>query len=320
MSQKPKKTLVVLGVLVIFVLWLLTGIYTVDSKGGEEAVVLRFGEYVQTEKEAGLHWHLPSPIERVYKEKVNEVKTIEIGFRTIRGGSTVEMGVYKQMPEESLMLTGDENMVNVETVIQYKIINIVDYLFNVDDQEDTLIISAESAIRRVIASHLLDEALTDNKFGIQQEIRDDLQDLCDNYEIGIGISAVKLQDVEAPDEVDAAFKDVANAREDKNSYINEAQSYANEIIPKARGNAAEMINDAEAYKEKRIAEAKGDVANFVQILEKYQLGKEVTRTRMYLEMLEEVLPGVEKYILNGEGNTLNFLPLQMNTNENEVIN
>lgn len=291
-------------------IWLLTGIYTVKS--GEEAVILRFGQHVATVRNAGLAWRVPTPIDSVLKVNVSEVRRMEFGFQTIKEGGTAQQADYKDVPNQSMMLTGDENLVTVETAIQYRITDTEDYLFNVNNQTETLQIAAESAIRRVIANHKLDEVLTDNKFGIQQEIMEDLQKTCDNYKIGVGIIAVQLQDVNPPAEVDTAFKDVANAREDKNSYVNEAESYANEIIPKARGNAAEKINQAKAYKERRIAEAKGDVANFAQILEKYQLGKDVTRTRMYLETMEEILPGIEKYIVDGDGNTIQWLPLEQN--------
>ena len=289
-------------------LWLLSGFYTVKS--GEEAVLMRFGKYAGTITKAGLNWHIPSPVDKVYKVNVSEVRRMEFGFRTLREGSTREYASYKEVPNQSLMLTGDENLVNVEVAIQYRITDTVAYLFNVDDQEGTLTVAAESAIRRAIANHTLDEVLTENKMEIQQEIMKDLQEICGGYNIGVGIMDVRLQDVNPPAEVDEAFKDVANAREDKNSYINEAESYKNEIIPKARGKAAEMLNKAQAYKEKRIAEAKGDVANFVQILEKYHMGKEVTRKRMYLETLEEVLPGIDKYIMDSDGNLLKFLPLK----------
>lgn len=310
MPKNVYKYSTILIVIVILGIWLLTGVYTVKS--GEEAVLLRFGKYISTIRNPGLHWHIPQPVDKVLIVNVNEARRIEFGFKTVKEGNTKEIAEYQGIPMQSLMITSDENLVSVETAIQYRITTIEDYLFNVDDQKDTLMIAAESAIRRVVANHALDEVLTDNKFGIQQEIKDDLQSICDSYGMGVSITAVQLQDVNPPEEVDAAFKDVANAREDKNSYINEAESYANEVIPAARGKAAEMINHAEAYKEKRIAEAKGDVANFIQILEKYQMGREVTRKRMYLETLEEVLPGVEKYIVDGDGNTIKFLPLQQN--------
>lgn len=313
MNTKLSKFVVISFLLVIVGLWALSGMYTLKS--GEEAVILRLGKHTSTVSKAGLNWRIPYPVDTVQKINVSEVKRIEFGFSTIKQGNSTQNANFSEEPGKSQMLTADENMVNVETAVQYKVINTEDFLFNVDDQTGTLKIAAESAIRRAIANHSLDEVLTDNKFGIQQEIKEDLQGICNSYKIGIGIIAVQLQDVNPPAEVDAAFKDVSNAREDKNSLINESESYKNEVIPKARGNAAEAVNKAVAYKEKRIAEAKGDVANFAQILEKYQLGKDVTRTRMYLETLEEILPGVDKYILDEKGNTLNFLPL-----ENSVLN
>lgn len=297
-------------IVVILLIWLATGIYTVKSEGGEAAVILRFGNHVNTIYDAGLHWHLPAPIETVEKERLKEIKTIEIGYETLKLGSQSEYSEYRKIPSEARMLTQDENLVDVETVIQYEIIDVESYIFNVDDQEGTMTISAESAIRRVVANHSLDEVLTDNKSTVQSEILADLQEICDRYGLGVRINNVVLQDVAAPLEVDAAFKDVANAREDKASYINEAETYANEILPNARGNAAEAINQAEAYKERRIAEAKGDVANFLQVLEKYELGKDVTRTRMYIETMEEILPGMKKFIVSANDGTIKFLPLE----------
>ena len=311
MFKKVSKYLFIVIVILFALFWLSSGFYTVKS--GEEAVVLRFGKYERTVSKAGLNWHFPAPVERVDKVNVLEIKRLEFGYKTLKEGGHRQYPTYADVPVvESLMLTGDENLVNVETAIQYKIKDVVDYLFNVKNQEGTLQIAAESAIRRVIANHILDEVLTENKFEIQQEIKEDLQKICDNYRLGVNIIAVQLQDVYPPDEVDSAFKDVANAREDRNSYINEAESYKNEVIPRARGNAAAMINEAIAYKEKRIAEAKGDVANFIQILEKYEHGREVTRVRMYLETMEEVLPGIEKYIVDSEGNLIKFLTLEKN--------
>ena len=307
-KTKPNKGGPILtGVIIILLgIILLSGIYTV--KTGEEAVILRFGKHVSTSSIGGLKWHIPI-IEKVYKTNLSEVHRLEFGFQTMQQGNTKTLPKYESNPTQSLMITGDENLVNVETIVQYKINDTKAYYFNVDDPIGTLNVISESTIRRVVANHTLDEVLTDNKLTIQQEIRDDLQKVCDKYDIGIGISAIQLQDVEPPQEVDAAFKDVSSAREDKNSYINEANSYKNEIIPKARGNSAEMINQAEGYKQQRIEEAKGDVANFKQVYEKYQQGKAVTRTRMYLEVLEEVLPNIDKYIMSQDGSTINILPL-----------
>lgn len=292
---------------VVLILWLASGFYTVDS--GEEALVFRFGRHVSTVSSAGLKWRVPRPVETVQKEKVSEIKRLEFGFRTLKPGDKNRTAEYKSIPEEALMLTGDENLVLVETIIQFQITDIEKFLLNVDDPLETLRMAGESTIRRVVASHSLDEVLTENKFAIQQAIKDDLQVILEKYRIGVAVNAVQLQDVNPPMEVDAAFKDVASAREDKNSYINQAQSYENEVIPKARGNAAELLNKAEAFKTKRVEEAHGDVARFIQILEKYQSGKDVTRTRLYLETMEEILPGIKKYIVDGKGNTLQFLPL-----------
>lgn len=291
----------------------LSGIYTIST--GEEAVILRLGKYSHTVSSPGLKYKIPI-IDKVYKQNVNEIHRLEFGFETTKEGSPNASPEYLSNLDQSLMLTGDENLVSVETIVQYQIKDLRDYFFKVDDPIGTLNIISESIIRRVVASHTLDEVLTDNKFAIQQEIKVDLQELCDEYELGVLITAIQLQDVEPPKEVDAAFKDVSSAREDKNSYINEAQSYANEVIPKARGNAAEILNKAEAYKQERVEKAKGDVANFVQILEKYKDGETVTRTRMYLETLEEVLPGMEIYIVDENSNNINILNLNEKTSKN----
>lgn len=298
------KALIPLALLAILAITLATGFYTVDS--GEEAVVLRFGKHIETIVNAGLKWKIPI-IDTVWKIKVSEVKRLEFGFRTVKEGSSAE---YREVPQESLMLTGDENLVNVEAIVQYKIVDIESYLFEIDNGEGALRAAAESIIRRVIANHPMDAALTENKSSIQQEIRDDLQNISNTYSLGISITAVQLQDVYPPTEVNDAFKDVASAREDRASFINQAETYANEVIPQARGNAAEALNMAEGFKERRVAEATGDVAMFNGILKEYRLGKEVTRTRLYLEVLEDILPGMQVYILDEQGNTVKWLPMQ----------
>ena len=298
------KFLFPLFTVIVVIIILSKGFYTVDS--GEEAVVLRFGKHVETVATSGLKWKIPFA-DKVYKVKVSEVKRLEFGFRTVKEGAAAE---YEDVHAESLMLTGDENLINVETIVQYKIVDIEKFLFEVTRGEDALRVAAEATIRRVIANHPMDAALTEDKLSIQQEIRDDLQAICDSYHLGISITAVQLQDVYPPVEVNDAFKDVASAREDRTSYINQAETYANEIIPRARGNAAETINQAEAYKERRIAEATGDVALFNSILAEYKQGKGVTRTRLYLEMMEEILPGIQVYIVDEQGNTIKWLPIQ----------
>jgi modulator of FtsH protease HflK len=306
------KGLGITGVAIIItaIIFILSGLYIVNS--GEEAVILRFGAFQSVVTDAGAKWRIPF-IDKVYKANVSEISRLEFGFNTVEPGSSDSTAKYSENLSEALMLTGDENLALVEVIIQYKIIDAKKYFFNVDSPITTLRVISESSIRRAIASHKLDEALTDNKFGIQQEIKESLQRICDKYEIGIAITAIQLQDVNPPREVDAAFKDVSSALEDKNSEINKANSYRNEKIPAARGNAAQRINEAEGYKSSRIDYAKGDVANFLQILDKYQQGKQVTRTRMYLEMMERVLPSVDKYIVDESGNTVKFLPLSENT-------
>ncbi len=293
--------------LVLVALFVYNGIYTIQS--GQEAVITRFGQYVRTESMAGLKWKIPL-IERRYMVNVAEVRRMEFGYQTNKSGDTKNLPRYDDRLNDSLMLTGDENLINVETAIQYKIVNSEDFLFNVDDPIGTLEVISVSTIRRSVANNTLDEVLTENKVGIQQEIRDDIQTICDFYNLGIQITAVQLQDVYPPNEVNDAFQDIARAKLDKESKINEAQSFENKIIPKARGEAAKLISEAEAYREERIKKANGDVANFNKVYEKYVLGKQVTRTRMYLETIEDVLPKTDIYITSGDDGTIKFLPLQ----------
>jgi len=292
------------------------GVYTIES--GEETVITRFGEYARTETQAGLKWKIPL-VEQKYTVNVAEVRRLEFGFTTTQDVSPGLLPSYdRSLSNDSLMLTGDENLVNVEAIVQFRVSDSKDFLFNVDDQIGTLNTVAVSTIRRSVANNVLDEVLTDNKVGIQQEIRDDLQGICDSYEIGLQITAVQLQDVYPPEEVDDAFKDISRAKADKESKINEAVSYENKVIPDARGEASKLISEAEAYKEDRIRRANGDVANFNAVYEKYILGKTVTRTRLYIETLEDVLPGKEIYIVGEDGNTLKFLPLQGVTGQGGV--
>jgi membrane protease subunit HflK len=306
----------ILVLLILVAVVVYNGIYTIES--GEETVVTRFGEYARTETQAGLKWKIPL-VEQKYTVNVAEIRRLEFGFTTTKDVEPGSLLSYDtSLSNDPLMLTADENLVNVETIVQFRISDSKKFLFNVDDQFGTLNTIAVSTIRRSIANNVLDEVLTDNKVGIQQEIRDDLQGICDNYGIGLQITAVQLQDVYPPEEVDDSFKDISRAKADKESKINEAVSYENKVIPDARGEASKLISEAEAYKEDRIRRANGDVANFNAVYEKYVLGKEVTRKRLYIETLEEVLPGKEIYIVGDDGNTLKFLPLQGMTSEGSV--
>lgn len=287
-------------ILLILVLYLASGIYIVQPN--EQGVIRRFGKFTRLDS-PGLHYHLPFPFETAVTPSVTEVKRIEIGFRTARGG-------YLEVPEEALMLTGDENIVSAESIVQYRIKNAADYLFNIIEPELTVRNAAEAALRQVIGSRKIDDALTEGKYEIQEETKLLIQELLDIYQSGILVTAVQLQDVNPPEEVSAAFKDVASAKEDKSKFINEAEGYRNDIIPKARGEAAKTIKEAEGYKIERIRKAEGDVAKFNQILAEYQNGKEVTRNRLYIETMESVLPHMKKYILEEkENNILKILPL-----------
>jgi membrane protease subunit HflK len=241
----------------------------------------------------------------VNKPKVTEVKRAEIGFRTIDPGPPAD---YRQVPDESLMLTGNLNIIDIDMIAQYKIRDAVQYLFNVKNVAETLQKTAEASLRQVIGRHDIDEALTTGKFQIQEETMFHLQTVLDKYECGLLVVAVQLQDAHPPQEVADNFKDVASAKEDREKKINEAQGYRNDLIPRTRGECEKMIKEAEAYAARRVAESEGDAKNFLNILREYSKAKDVTQKRMLLETLEEVLPRVQKYILSGEG-TMNLLPL-----------
>ena len=289
-------------IVIAIVVWLLLGLYSVGPD--EVGVVQRFGKYDRVVG-SGLNYHFPYPIETVKTPKVTEVKRIEIGFRTIGKNQ------YRTIEQESLMLTGDENIVDAELIVQYKIKEPINYLFNFIGPELTLREASEASLRTVIGRHNIDEALTSGKFMIQEETKELLQITLDKYETGVIVVAVQLQDVSPPKQVIDAFKDVASAKEDKNRMINEAEGYRNDIIPKARGEAQAMIREAEGFRESRIKRADGDVAKFKAIVKEYVKAKDVTKERLYLEAMEEILPGIDKYIVpNGEdGNLLNLLNL-----------
>ena len=286
---------------IAIVIWLLLGLYSVGPD--EVGVVQRFGKYNRVVG-SGLNYHIPYPIETVKTPKVTEVKRIEIGFRTVGKNQ------YRTIEQESLMLTGDENIVDAELIVQYKIKDPIDYLFNFIGPELTLREASEASLRTVIGRHNIDEALTSGKLMIQ-ETKELLQIILDKYETGVIVVAVQLQDVSPPKQVIDAFKDVASAKEDKNRMINEAEGYRNDVIPKARGQAQAMIRESEGFRESRIKRAEGDVAKFKAIVKEYTKAKEVTKERLYLEAMEEILPGIDKYIVpNGEdGNLLNLLNL-----------
>ena len=306
-DQEIKVPLLTMGALPILgialVLWLLTGIYVVGPD--EVGVVQTFGKYSRA-AQSGLNYHFPYPFETVKTPKVTEVKRIEIGFRSVGKNQ------YQTVERESLMLTGDENIVDAEMIVQYKIKDPKAYSFNFIQPELTVREASEASLRTVVGRHNIDEALTSGKFMIQEETKELVQSILDKYKTGIIVVAVQLQDVSPPQQVIAAFKDVASAKEDKNKMVNQAEGYRNDLIPKARGEAQSMIREAEGYKKARIARAEGDVAKFSAVLKEYRKAKGVTETRMYLETIEEILPNKEKIIVPDakSGNLINLLNLK----------
>jgi membrane protease subunit HflK len=281
--------------------WLLTGLYIVQQ--GERGVVLRFGK--QTEiTEAGLRWRLPWPLESVEKVNVEKVSTIEIGYRSsARGGGKTKV------PKEALMLTEDENIIDIEFAVQYRVGNAADYVFNVRDQELTIAQATESAVREVVGGSKLDFVF-ENRKNVEQSVRDILQKILDNYRVGIQVAAVEMQRAQPPEEVKAAFDDAVRAREDRERLKNEAEAYANDILPRARGSAARMIQEAEGYKAATVARAEGDAQRFTRIAGEYVKAPAVTRERLYIETMEQVFTGTTKIFIDQKaGNNLLYLPL-----------
>ncbi|MEL7641139.1 MAG: FtsH protease activity modulator HflK [Solidesulfovibrio sp.] len=296
-------------VLVVALLWAASGIYIVEPD--EAGVVQRFGAYVYSTG-PGPHYHLPFPIETVKTPKVSQVRRVEIGFRSAPGrdGASTQ---NRSVPEESLMLTGDENIVDAQFSVQYQINNPVDYLFRIDHPDETVKSAAEAAMREVMGDAQIDSVLTSGKLKVQTDTKVLLQSMLDRYGSGVDVLAVQLQDVHPPKEVVEAFKDVASAREDKSRFINEADAYANDILPKARGRAAAILNEATAYREQVSRRAKGGADRFTALRTEYDKARDVTRERLYIEGMESLLsnPELEKTILNDEAarQAVPYLPL-----------
>jgi membrane protease subunit HflK len=281
---------IIVIVVILLIAWFFTGLFSV--KANQQAVVKRFG-VIQRVVGSGLHYHLPFPIETVDKAEVTKVHRIEIGFRTNKG-------MIQTVSEESLMLTGDENIVSIDLIVQYKISDVEKFLYNVVNVEKTIRASAESAIREIAGKEKIDNLLTTGKSRIQIETLQILQNILNSYQTGVKVVAVQLQDVEPPKAVVASFKDVASAKEDKSRFINEAEAYANEIIPAARAKAASMILKAEAYQSEKLSRAKGDTSRFLQVLKSYRKSPDITKKRMYLDTMSKVLKDGKLYIFDSE--------------------
>ena len=296
--------------IVVAGLWIASGFYVVDQS--EQGVELRFGEY-QEVKPAGLRWHMPYPIELVEIVNVQQVRTVEVGYRTREGGTTRDGATQLVLvPREALMLTADENIIDIQFAVQYNIRDPRDLLFKVSEPADQVVRQAtESAVREIVGRSSMDFVITGGRAEIAFETRELLQNILDRYQTGITVRAVEMQNAQPPAEVKDAFDDAVRAREDEERLKNEAEAYANDIIPKARGAAARIVQESEGYKESVIATSQGEASRFLQVLEEYNLAPGVTRDRLYLEAMEEVLSRSTKLVIDQGSNSNNvmYLPL-----------
>jgi membrane protease subunit HflK len=309
-SLLPGGHMSTMGVLLIIVgalaVWGLSGFFRVQSE--ELGVVLRFGKHVRT-VQPGLNYHLPYPIETVLLPKALRVSTISIGTTTVadaarRGRAT------RSVPEESLMLTGDENIVDVDFAVLWRIKpdGVGNYLFNIQNPEGTVKAVAESAMRDIIGRSEIQPILTGARTTTENAVQEMMQKILDGYGAGVLVQQVQLQKVDPPQQVIDAFRDVQAARADLERLQNEAQTYANRVIPDARGRAAQIIQNAEGYKEQAVAEAKGQSARFLKVYEEYKKAPDVTRQRIYLETMEKVLSGADKLVTDGSNGTQGVVP------------
>lgn len=293
------------------VLWGLSGTYIVDE--GTRGVETRFGRYIGTTM-PGLNWHLPVPIEQVERVNVEEQRFLEVGYRS--GGRQQALG---SVPREALMLTKDENIVDIRLAVQYQVKDAKQFLYNVLNPAATLKQITESVERGVIGRHDMDFALTEGRSEIVANIMKEIQEITDLYEAGIIITSVNLQDAQPPEQVQGAFEDAIKAREDKQRLINEAQAYSREIVPKARGAASRKTQEAEAYKERIIAQSEGEVSRFTKILAEYIKAPKVTRERLYIESMEQVLGNTDTVMIDVKGsNNLLYLPLDKISGQNSA--
>lgn len=298
-SGKILGVIVALAALLLLVFWL----FTYFVKADEQGVVLRFGEYHRTTG-AGLNFRLPYPIESVMTPRVTAINHVEIGMRS---------GGYRRddnsLPAESLMLTGDENIVDINFEVQWKISSAPDFLFNVRNPEDTVRAVAESAMREVIGKSKIAAVLAEGKLQVEQDTKRLIQETLNHYHSGIEVVSVNLLKVDPPAQVIDAFRDVQTARADLETARNQAEAYRNDILPKARGQAQQMVLEAEGYKQEVIARAQGEASRFAAVYNEYKQAKDVTRKRMYLETMEDILPGISKVILQNKSGAVPYLPL-----------
>jgi len=306
-SKSGGKPIVVI-LIILGLIWIASGLYRVLPD--EQGVVLRFGKFTST-TQPGLNYHIPFPIETVLTPKVTKVNRMDVGFRSERDSGFSTGGGVADVSEESLMLTGDENIVNIDFSVFWVIKDAGKFLFKIQDPQGTVKAAAETAMREVIAKSRIQQILTEGRAKIENETQEIIQSILDEYNSGIQITQVQTQKADPPDQVIDAFRDVQAARADMERSKNEAEAYANDVIPRARGEAAKIMQAAEAYKQKVVAAAEGEASRFVSIYTEYAKAKEVTQERMYLETMEKVLANIDKVIIdkNAGSGVVPYLPL-----------
>ncbi len=288
------------GILVglVVVVWLASGFYIVDQSA--RGIVLRFGKFAE-ETQPGARWHLPYPIESAEVISVSQVRTIEIGSRN--GGKS-------KVPKESLMLTDDANIIDIQFAVQYVLKDPKDYLFNNRSPDDSVMQAAETAIREIVGKNTMDFVLYEGRAQITVQAQKLMQEILDRYKTGISISKVTMQNAQPPKEVQSAFDDAVKASQDRERQKNEGEAYANDVIPKARGAAARLTQEAEGYKQRVIERSEGDASRFRQIVAEYNKAPGVTRERLYLEAIQEIMSNTSKVLVDQKGgNNLLYLPL-----------
>jgi len=303
---------------IILIIWFLSGFYRVGTD--EQGVVTRFGEYVRT-TEPGLHYHFPIPIESVFKPKVTRVNRIEVGFRTSQSQFS-QNSQSRQVSEEALMLTGDENIVDLNFTIFWIISDAKDYLFNVRNPEITIKSIAESVMREKIGQTPINPILSEGKSIVEEDVKNKVQEVLDYYKSGVLVTQVQLQKADPPELVIESYRDVQRAKTDEQRLKNEAEAYRNDIIPKARGEAEKKIQEAEAYKAEVVEKAKGEAQRFLSVYNSYKSAKDVTRQRIYLETLEKTLGKIDKIIVDKNSGTgvVPYLPLPELKRKNTNVN
>jgi len=302
--------------LIVFLIWLLTGFYIVDQ--GSRGVVLRFGEHIDV-TQPGPRWHLPYPIETVEVVNQEQVRTIEVGYR-----SSNDLAANSQDLRESLMITGDENIVDLQFAVQYNLKSVEDFIFNNRSAEASVRAGAETAIREVVGKSEMDFVLYEGREEVAIRTKDLIQQILDRYSTGINVTSVTMQNAQPPEQVQAAFDDAVKAKQDLERQKNEGQAYANDVVPKAKGTAARLIAEAGAYKVSIENEALGNSSRFEQIMKEYERAPEVTKNRLFLEAQEEILSNVTKVIIDQKSgsNSLIYLPLDqiMKNNNRSSVN